>query len=77
MGKYFLKNFFPSCVYSKQTACHGDHFEVCMLGYPPPPPRGARRFGSMGEHLMRRVDSAVWPDQAAAASAPSGFEPSP
>ena len=27
-----------------------------MLGYPPPPP-GARRFGSMGEHLMRRGDS--------------------
>ena len=47
-----------------------------MLGYPRPP-RGTRRFGSMAEHLMRRGDSAVWPDQAAAASAPSGFEPSP
>ena len=50
-----------------------------MLGDPPPPPRGAWRFGSMGEHLMRRGDLAVWPDQAAtdAISTPTGFEPSP
>ena len=34
-------------------------FEVCMLEFPPPPPRGARRFGSMGEHLMRCEDLAV------------------
>ena len=31
----------------------------------PPPPWGARRFGSMGEHLTRRGDLAGWPDQEA------------
>ena len=31
------------------------------VGVSPPPPRGARRFGSMGEHLLRRGDLAVWP----------------
>ena len=46
MGKFFSeKNFYPSCVCSKWSACHGDHFEVCMLGSPPPP-WGPRRLTS-------------------------------
>ena len=43
MGNFFLtKIFYPSCDCSKRSARHGDHFEVCMLGYPPPPPPEVR-----------------------------------
>ena len=40
---FFEKCFRPACVGSKRSARHGDHFEVCLVGYPlrPPPPPGA------------------------------------
>ena len=34
---FFEKMFTPTCVRSKCSAQHGDHFEVCMVGYPRPP----------------------------------------
>ena len=40
MGKFFLKNFYPIFVCSKLSVRHGDHFELCMLGYPLTPPSG-------------------------------------
>ena len=52
------------------------------VGVPPPPPVGGSlavwvNGGALDAALAQRRDLAVWPDQAAAASAPSGFEPSP
>ena len=40
MGNFFLKKVFTPLVYIQNDPHHGDHFEVCMLGYPalPPPP---------------------------------------
>ena len=38
MGIIFSNNFYPTCAYSKSLVCHGDHFEVCALEYPPTPP---------------------------------------
>ena len=47
-----------------------------MLGYPPPPPGSLAVWvngGAPDAARARRGDLAVWPDQAAAASAPSGL----
>ena len=43
MGKFLKILLTPtrSCVYSKWSACHGYHFEVRMLGYPPTPHPGS------------------------------------
>ena len=39
MATFFLKKVHPTSAFSKSSACHGDRFEVCLLGYPPTPPR--------------------------------------
>ena len=44
MGKCLKKNY-PTCVCSKCSARHGDHFEVRMWGtHRPPPPGKPRRL---------------------------------
>ena len=71
MGKFFLKKISPVVYIQTEQCVMGIILRYVCWGIPPPPPWGAGRFGSMGEHLMPRGDLAVWPDQAGAASAPS------
>ena len=55
-GQFFFEKNFPA-VYMQNDQRHGHHFEVCMLRSAPPP-REARRFGSMAEHLTRHAGGA-------------------
>ena len=41
MDKFSKNVFKPSGVCSRCSARHGDHFEVCLLGYPLTPPWAA------------------------------------
>ena len=58
MGNFFLKIFSPVVYIQNEQRVMGIILRYVCWGIPPPPP-GARRFGSMGEHLMRRGDSVV------------------
>ena len=48
MGKFFLKFFFTPVVCVQNDQRHGDHFEVCMLGYPLTPPLGVPTDPTLG-----------------------------
>ena len=41
-GQIFLKKLLPQLCTFKTSACHGDHFEVCLLGCPPRSPAADR-----------------------------------
>ena len=63
MDNFFSKKFSPVVYIQNDQRVMGIILRYVCWSPPPPPPGGARRFGSMGEHLMRRGDLAVWPDQ--------------
>ena len=44
MGNFFLKKILPHFCIFKMISVSWGSFEVCMLGYPPPPPP----LGSLG-----------------------------
>ena len=55
-GIFFEKIFSPICICSTSSARHGDHFEECMLWYPPTPPAPPPAH-SHNLHLPRAANS--------------------